>query len=104
MFSGLVVDRQAVDDHQRLIAAADRADAADRDQRRRARYARGARHVDAGDASLERVDEILALRPGDVLALHGLLRRAKLALRRGLAQARSRRPRRDSTRRVAAGR
>ena len=84
----LVVDRQAVDDHQRLIAAADRADAADRDRRRGARHARRARRLHAGDAALQRVDEVLALRLRDVRALHGLLRRAERALRRRLAERR----------------
>ena len=46
-----------------------------------------ARHVDAGDAALQRVDEILALRLGDVAARHGLLRGAERALRRRLARA-----------------
>ena len=60
--------------------------------------------VDAGDASLQRVDEVLALGPGDVGARHGLLRRAELALRRGLAERRRRRPRRAIVATRAAGR
>ena len=84
----LVVDRQAVDDHQRLVAAADRADAADGDRRRRAGHAGRARHFDAGDAALQRVDEVLALRLRDVRSLHRLLRRAERALRRRLAERR----------------
>src|SRR5699024_96957 len=76
----LVVHRDAVHDEQRLVAAADRADAADRDLGGRARYAGAAVHLDAGDAALQRTEEVVALRIGDRGAGDALLRRAERSL------------------------
>src|SRR5438445_434099 len=60
-----IIHREAVNDEQRLIAAADRADAANRDGGRGPRNT--GRTVDrhAGNTSLERVYEVVALRFGD---------------------------------------
>ena len=84
----LVVDRQAVDDHQRLVVAADLADATNDNGGRRPRRSGRGRDVDAGDTTLERVDEVLTLRPGDVGAIHRLLSRAQRPLLGGLPQGR----------------
>jgi hypothetical protein len=85
---GLVVDRQAVDDHERLVARRDRADAADGDRRGGARDARGRGDLDAGDAALQRVEEVLALRLRDLRPGHRLLRRADAPLVGRLAEGR----------------
>ena len=85
---GPVVDRQPVEDDQRLVAAADRAHAADDDRGRSAGYPRRTGDVDAGDASGQGVEEILALRLRDLGAPNGLLRGSQGPLRRGLSQRR----------------
>src|SRR5947207_14950416 len=69
-----IVHWQAVDDHDRLVATADRANAPDDDRRRSSRSAGSTRYVHAGDPSLQRVDDVLELCGGYVHAADRLLR------------------------------
>ena len=82
---GAVVHRQAVEDHQRLIVTADGADASDGDHRRSAGHARSARHIDTGDATLQRIHEIVTLRLSDLRAGDALLGRPEGPLLGGLS-------------------
>ena len=71
---GRVVHRQPVHDDQRLIVAADRGDPPDGDRGRGAGHPRRARHVHAGDAPRQRIDEVFPLRLGDLRTSEALLR------------------------------